>query len=107
MGIYKEVNEKDWKLFRSRVPSWQETYMEKLVNEYMELLSGDEMASKKFWKLENRLFHDKKHPGVILEMRRSLMLYNMIDLFQMNVICEEDLEGFSTELIEEIRKSVV
>ena len=26
----KGVNEKDWKLFRSRLPGWQETYMESL-----------------------------------------------------------------------------
>ena len=27
----KGVNEKDWKLFRSRLPGWQETYMEGLL----------------------------------------------------------------------------
>ena len=26
----KGVNEKDWKLFRSRLPGWQETYMERI-----------------------------------------------------------------------------
>ncbi len=27
----KQVNEKDWKLFRSRLPGWQEAYMGKLI----------------------------------------------------------------------------
>jgi hypothetical protein len=30
----KQVNEKDWKLFRSRLPGWQEAYMGKLIEEY-------------------------------------------------------------------------
>ena len=30
----KGVNEKDWKLFQSRLPGWQETYMERIVEEY-------------------------------------------------------------------------
>ena len=38
------VNEKDWKLFRSRIPDWQEAYMDKLNNEmlYYELGDPDE-----------------------------------------------------------------
>lgn len=42
-----EVKESDWKKFRKRVPGWQESYMEKLVQEYLSLLQEDKMASKK------------------------------------------------------------
>ena len=35
------VNEKDWKLFRNRIPDWQEAYMDRLNHEYIELLSGE------------------------------------------------------------------
>ena len=28
------VNEKDWKLFRSRIPDWQEAYMDRLNHEW-------------------------------------------------------------------------
>lgn len=42
-----EVKESDWKIFRKRVPGWQERYMEKLVQEYLSLLQEDKMASKK------------------------------------------------------------
>ena len=38
-------SEKDWKLFRSKISDWQEAYMEKLNQEYIELLSGDGYAS--------------------------------------------------------------
>lgn len=51
----KGVNEKDWKLFRSRLPGWQETYMERIVEEYMELLGSEGQASEKFWALDERI----------------------------------------------------
>ena len=54
------VNEKDWKLFRSRIPDWQEAYMDKLNHEYIELLSGEGNPSDKFWALEERIRQDKK-----------------------------------------------
>ena len=41
--------EADWKLFRKRLPEWQERYMEKLIEEYKVYLSSDEPASSKFW----------------------------------------------------------
>ena len=40
-------SEKDWKLFRSKISDWQEAYMEKLNQEYIEMLSGDGYASDK------------------------------------------------------------
>ena len=36
-----QVNEKDWKLFRKLLPDWQESYMEKLVEEYKAILILD------------------------------------------------------------------
>jgi len=47
-----EVNEKDWKLFRKRVPEWQERYMEELTKQYIAVLSGTGQASERFWQLE-------------------------------------------------------
>ena len=49
------VNEKDWNLFRSRIPDWQEAYMDRLNHEYIELLSGEGNPSDKFWALEVRI----------------------------------------------------
>jgi len=31
-------SEKDWKLFRQKLPQWQESHMEKLCKEYLEIL---------------------------------------------------------------------
>ena len=33
--------EKDWKLFRSRLPAWQESYMDRLNHQYIQLLSSE------------------------------------------------------------------
>ena len=38
-----EVSKSAWKLSRTRIGEWQETYMERLVKEYMDLL--DKIAS--------------------------------------------------------------
>ena len=43
-------SEKDWKLFRSKIAGWQESYMDKLNKEYIEILSGEGNLSDKFWK---------------------------------------------------------
>lgn len=42
--------EKDWKLFRDKVPGWQEACMDRLNKEYVKLLSEDTSPSEKFWR---------------------------------------------------------
>ena len=74
--VYR-VKEQDWKLFRKKLPLWQEAYMDRLNQEYIQLLAGDGSASKKFWELENRIHMDQKSIGAVAEMRRSQMYSNM------------------------------
>lgn len=93
-----EVSKKDWALFRKKVPDWQEAYMDKLNKEYIELLSGAGNPSDKFWKLEERIREDKKKKGVVIDMRRSQFLINVLSLLNEGVICRDDLEEFSDEL---------
>ncbi len=50
-----DVNEKDWKLFRKKLPGWQENYIEKLIKEYVDFLNVDGLASDKFWELEKKI----------------------------------------------------
>ena len=94
----QEVNEKDWKLFRSKVSIWQENYIDRLNKEYIELLSKDENPSKKFWKLERRISKDKRNKGVILDMKRSSLMMNLVSLIREEAIGLDDLEAFSDEL---------
>lgn len=97
-----EVSKSDWKLFRTRIGDWQEAYMERLVKEYMDLLDGEENASDKFWKLEERIKKDKKHPGVMLELSKGNMVFEIVALINSGVVTTADLEGFSDELKESV-----
>lgn len=42
------ISEKDWRVFREKVPGWQERYMDGLCKEYAELLSGSGNPSERF-----------------------------------------------------------
>lgn len=97
-----EVSKADWKLFRSRIGEWQEAYMEKLIQEYLQLLSTEEKASDKFWTLEKRVKQDRKHPGVIIELNKGNMIFDIVTLINMGVITRENLDGFTDELKERV-----
>lgn len=97
-----EPTKKDWKLYRERIVNWQESYMEKLVKEYAEYLQKDIPASDKFWELEKRIKNDKRKPGVLIELCKSSMLWDIVRLIHDGVITTEDLDGFSGELRETV-----
>ena len=97
-----EVSKSDWKLFRTRIGDWQEAYMERLVKEYMDLLDGEENASDKFWKLEERIKKDRKHPGVMIELSKGNMIFDIVILINSGVITTADLADFSDELKESV-----
>lgn len=96
------VNESDWKLFRKRLPEWQERCMEQLAESYAALLAGPGKASDKFWELEKRLRKDKKRVGVVADVSRSKMYYNLLYLLGDKTITLEDLAGFSPDLRERL-----
>lgn len=99
-----DISKKDWKLFREKLPGWQENYMEGLIKEYVNVLNDDtKHASERFWKLEKRIKEDKRHPGVIMEMRKSEAIWDIVCLIRLNVITYEDLSDFSDELQQEVR----
>lgn len=98
------VNEKDWKLFKKLVPVWQEKYIQKINKEYIDILSKNNSSAQNFWELENRIRQDKKHPGVILDLRRSTMHMNLMLLLSYEVITFDDLKEFSNELLDELKR---
>lgn len=94
-----DVVESDWKLFRKRLPQWQEDYMARLEREYIAILSGEGQPSEKFWALEERIERDKKCPGVVIEgTRRSMMHAHIVQLVLRGVITMRDLDGFSEDV---------
>jgi hypothetical protein len=98
-----EISKSDWKLFRERLPEWQEHYMERLTKEYIALLSSPGNASDHFWELEKRIKKDKKNPGVLLEVRKSEALWDIAAFVGRGIITMDELEGFSEELIEAVQ----
>lgn len=61
---------------------------------------GPGKASDKFWELEKRLRKDKKRVGVVADVSRSEMYYNLLYLLDDKTITLEDLAGFSPDLRE-------
>ena len=100
-----DISKKDWKLFRERLLGWQENYMEGLVKEYVNFLNDDKKpASDKFWELEKRIKEDKRHPGVIVEVNRSEVIWDIVRLIRLKVITCDDLSDFSDELQMEVKR---
>lgn len=102
----ERFTKKDWMLFKNKIADWQEAYMDRLNKEYIELLSEEDSPSEKFWRLDKRIKKDRKKTGVILQMSRSNLIYNLISLINDGAISFEALEEFSDELKETVRAFV-
>ena len=98
MKLNNLESEKDWKLFRKRLPEWQERHMQSLLDEYAAIIASNGNPSTKFWKLNARLKTDVRHVGVHAEMRRSRMHLNLSRLLYEKTITMSDLDDFSDEL---------
>ena len=98
-----EPSKKDWKLYREKVPGWQEDYMERLIEDYVSYLSSTEPASTKFWTMEKRMKQDKKTPGVCIEISKGNMIFDLVRFLQDEVIVFSDLDEFSEKLRETVR----
>ena len=98
--MFYETTKADWKLFQEKLPIWQEKFMKKLNNEYIQLLTEPKYDSEKFWELEKRIKADRRKKGVICEMRKNIMVDNIISLINEGAITFDDLSDFSDELKE-------
>ena len=99
-----ECSKEDWKLFRSKIPGWQEAYMERLNKEYIQILSSEGKASDKFWALEKRIYQDKRSPGVMVQLRKSDMPMQLLSMLRDGVIEWDDLKEFSPEFLEILKR---
>lgn len=96
--MLREISEKDWKLFCNKLPTWQETYIDKLNKQYIEILSSSQTSADKFWELEKRINADKHKTGVACDMRKSKMVENITSLITEGVITIDDISEFSDKL---------
>ena len=98
-----EFSKQDWALFRKKIPSWQEAYMDRLNREYMDILSGEGNPSDRFWLLEKRVNQDKKCCGVVIQMRKQNLAFDLAALINDGVISFADIEEFSSETTEIVK----
>ena len=79
--------------------------MEGLVKAYADFLNDDKKpASEKFCELEKRIKEDKRHPGVIMEVNKSEVIWDIVRLIRLKVITYDDLSDFSDELQMEVKR---
>lgn len=71
--------------------------------EYIKLLEGAGKPSEKFWKLEKCIKKDKTHCGVLIEMRKQNLPFDLVSLIRDGAIGLEDIECFSDDLQEIVR----
>lgn len=99
--------EKDWKLFRKKLGSWQESYMDRLIEEYKDILNSDALSSEKYWALRKKIYEDYKSPGVLArDVSRSNMFWILLGLLRDGAITMDDLDAFSDELKEDIKQFI-
>lgn len=99
--------EKDWKLFKKKLGSWQEAYMDRLIEEYKDILNSDASSSDKYWTLRKKIYEDYKSPGVLArDVSRSNMFIILLELLHDQAINMDDLNKFSDELKEDIAQFI-
>lgn len=93
-----DISKHDWNLFKAKLPIWQEAYMARLNEEYIQILKREGSPSDNFWELNKRIQKDKKNPGVTVELDRKMAVKTIVDLLNDKIIIYDDLEEFSSEL---------
>lgn len=93
-----DISKHDWNLYKAKLPIWQEAYMARLNEEYIQILKREGSPSDNFWELNKRIQKDKKNPGVIVELDRKMAVKTIVDLLNDEIITYDDLKDFSNEL---------
>ena len=60
-------------------------------------------SSDKFWELDKQIKADRRHPGVILNVGKSEVIYDMVRLIRLEVITYDDLADFSEDLQQAVK----
>ena len=98
-----QISKSDWKLFKERVGVWQERYMEGLLRQYAELIDSPTLASERFWELEKRIKKDRRHMGVLVDLKKTEVVWDIAIYIKEEIITMKDLDGFSEELVEAVK----
>lgn len=90
-----DSKEKDWKLYKKNIGAWQERYMDKILEEYKEIIDRKEMASKRFWNLYHRIKSDLENHEVFIAASRNNLKDIILSLYSHNVITFEELNDLN------------
>lgn len=81
--------------------------MDKLIEEYKDILNSDTSSSDKYWALRKKIYEDYKSPGVLArDVSRSNMFIILLGLLRDEAITMDDLDEFSDELKEDIKQYI-
>lgn len=102
-----QPRESDWKIFRKRVPEWRERYLEKRNRELAGLLANpSKTPTEQVWEAEKRIDEEARLLVDLLDGHsRSKMFWYLVRMFGQGFIGHDDLEEFSDELRERVRKA--
>jgi hypothetical protein len=64
---------------------------------------SDKPASEKFWEFEKRIKQDEIRLGVLVEMRKFSIVFDIANIITDDVIKMEHLDEFSDELKENVK----
>ena len=102
-----EIRKKDWKLFQSKLPCWQERYMATLLKEYASLIDDETISpSYRFHELDKRIKADKSKAGVLVSLDKKYMEEIIVELLLDKAITKEDLVDFSDELEYRVKEAL-
>ena len=94
---------KDWELYKMKLGKWQEDHAERLVKEYMKILTGKGTAAERLAALKGRADGDFAGIGLTLVPNEEEMIFDLIDLVREGVITVDDVGDFSEETLETVK----
>lgn len=105
--MYEKPLESDWKLFQKRVPEWRERYLESRNKEIVRILTDDSKSPTEwFWDAKERIHNEARLLVDLLDGHsRSKMFRYLFAMYGHGFIGAGDLEEFSEELRDRIRKT--
>jgi hypothetical protein len=103
--VHMKPKESDWKRFRNSLDKWRERYLQRKNGEIQAILQNQNSSeTEKFWKIfDFQKRESKKLRDCLDGNSRFNMILDIALMKKYEMIFEEDIEGFSTELQEFLR----
>lgn len=98
--------ERDWKAYSRMVPGLRERYLKEKNAEIMAILEAEEKSqTERFWGARDKIEQERKILQACLDPHsRSMMHSHLFLMYRYGMLKDADLENFSEELREQIRK---